>query len=204
MKKSNNFAAVILAAGLSTRMNNFPKPLLKYKNKYFAEIIHHNILKTGINKIIMVIGHSADLVKSELLDKLAPIDFVINENYKSGQITSLQCGLRFLKDKTILEKSEITKVLIMLCDLPLVKFETYQQIVDNAKENFSTIPVCNNRGGHPIVIGNLQITEILKAPTDCITKNIIKQLPLNYIPVKDEDIYNDFDYVSDIDKLPAD
>ncbi len=73
MPKNKNFAAVVLAAGLGTRMkSDLPKVLHYLGDMSLAERVIRKIAPLGPEKIIVITGHMAGLVEAELSKKLAP------------------------------------------------------------------------------------------------------------------------------------
>lgn len=71
MPKNKNFAAVVLAAGLGTRMrSDLPKVLHYLGDMSLAERAIRKIAALGPEKIIVITGHKAELVEAELKKKL--------------------------------------------------------------------------------------------------------------------------------------
>ena len=67
MSKNNSFAAVVLAAGLGTRMkSDLPKVLHYLGDMSLAERVIRKIAALGPEKIIVITGHRAELVEAEL------------------------------------------------------------------------------------------------------------------------------------------
>lgn len=84
-------AAIVLAAGESSRMGA-DKALLQYQGRSFLEAIVKNIHEAGIEKIVAVLGyHAAEIQRAVLLQG---VQVVVNSNYRLGQTSSLQAGLR--------------------------------------------------------------------------------------------------------------
>ena len=78
MSTRNSYAAVIAAAGMSSRMGRF-KPLLELGGKPMIRHIADTFRTFGVEKLIVVTGNNA-----ETLEKALPgddIEFVRNERY---------------------------------------------------------------------------------------------------------------------------
>jgi len=74
MPKNNNFAAVVLAAGLGTRMkSDLPKVMHYLGDMSLAERAIRKVAALKPEKIIVVTGHKAALVEAELSEKLGAI-----------------------------------------------------------------------------------------------------------------------------------
>ncbi|MDA8130066.1 MAG: bifunctional UDP-N-acetylglucosamine diphosphorylase/glucosamine-1-phosphate N-acetyltransferase GlmU [Elusimicrobia bacterium] len=73
MPKNKNFAAVVLAAGLGTRMkSDLPKVLHYLGDMSLVERAIRKIALLGPEKIIVITGHKAELVEAELKKRLGP------------------------------------------------------------------------------------------------------------------------------------
>jgi len=54
---------ILLAAGQSKRMQSENKLLKKYKKKYLINHILKSLIKSKVNKIIIVLGHESRKIK---------------------------------------------------------------------------------------------------------------------------------------------
>ena len=76
MAKNKSFAAVVLAAGLGTRMrSDLPKVLHYLGDMSLIERAIRKIAQLGPAKIIVITGHKAELVEAELAKRLGPALF---------------------------------------------------------------------------------------------------------------------------------
>ena len=110
--------AVIVAAGMSTRMKQF-KQLMKIGNLTMAERVVIHFKRAGIRDIVMVTGFHSNLLEESLgyLD----ITFLENENYAHTEmLDSAKIGLRYLKDRC-------DKVLFCPVDIPFFTDETVEK-----------------------------------------------------------------------------
>ena len=104
--------AVIVAAGMSTRMDDF-KQLMKIGNLTMVERVVINFLRTGVKDIVMVTGYRADEVEKSL--RHFGITFLRNEDYETTQMfDSAKMGLNYLKDRC-------EKVLFCPADVPFFR-----------------------------------------------------------------------------------
>ncbi|MBP7652689.1 nucleotidyltransferase family protein [Candidatus Dependentiae bacterium] len=193
---TENIVAVILGAGLSERMNGYPKPLIKFKGKYLTEYIYGNLINLLFEHIIFVAGHKSETVVKHL-NFLKKIKFVTNENYRHGQFSSLKCGLKYIKNNNI----KFEYILILLCDTPFIKLDTYLKLLNSLEENKIIIPSYNYQAGHPVIINKSIFDIMLNASDNSISKEIInsKKESIKYIEVDDENILKDFDNKKDLD-----
>src|SRR5271157_2877014 len=153
MAVDEDLAAIVLAAGYSSRMSDF-KPLLTLGNLTVIEIVIGIFLQAGINDITVVLGHRADDLKSVL----APLHVrcVFNEKYNEGMFSSVAAGLRSLGPV-------VKGVFLLPVDMPLVKSLTIEKIARAYREFGAYIfyPAFMNRRGHPPLIPSTLFPEIL-------------------------------------------
>ena len=90
--------AILLAAGQSKRVPIKNKLLIKYKKKFLINHILSQIIKSKIQKIIIVLGHEHLKVKKLAL-KSKKIQFVVNKKFKSGVASSIKEGLKKNRQK---------------------------------------------------------------------------------------------------------
>ena len=91
------YAAVIPAAGLSSRMGAF-KPLLPLGPKAMIDHVIDTLTAGGVSQVIVVTGHNADLLEMHL--KGRPVQTVFNAGYARNQMfDSVKLGLAFLADE---------------------------------------------------------------------------------------------------------
>lgn len=92
-KKLSRTSAIVLAAGMSTRMGTL-KQLLPYKNTNILNYILGQLKKSYLDQIILVLGYKHEEIKT-LVD-LCGVDLIINSNYTDEMLLSLKLGLEKL------------------------------------------------------------------------------------------------------------
>ena len=143
--------ALIVAAGMSSRMGDF-KPMLEIGSISIAKRIVANFRQAGVEKIVMVTGHNADMLEKHLFGQ--GIIFLRNENYETTQMfDSAKIGLEYLKDK-------VDIILFTPVDIPLFTASTLDKLIlSDAK---IACPVCEGQQGHPIKIDSSLVDIILE------------------------------------------
>ena len=138
-----NVAAILLAAGRSTRMGAF-KPLLPFGNKTVIESCI-DYLRTGdVETIVVVLGHRAEEVRKQLA-KL-PITFAHNNDPTSEMGASIAAGVRDLPNA-------VEATLIALCDYPAVPAKVVTSLIETWKSGARLVkPTWQDRGGHPVLV----------------------------------------------------
>src|SRR5690554_4236235 len=86
--------AVVLAAGLSSRMGTRNKLLLPFHGEAILRRVVRACLAVCDLPVRVVTGHEADRIAALLAD--LPVVLVHNPDYRAGQMTSLVAGLRAL------------------------------------------------------------------------------------------------------------
>ena len=139
--KMRKTGAVIVAAGLSSRMKAF-KPSLPFGDSNVANHTVTKLLKVGINPITIVTGHMAEELKECICYE--GIRYVHNDNYDSTQMfDSVILGVEDIKDLC-------DRILIMPMDLPAILTSTLEKMLRIDAGMIRTS--YNGRPGHPIII----------------------------------------------------
>ena len=161
--------AILLAAGQSKRLKDENKLTKLFKGKPLINHILFSLIKSKVNKIIIVLGFEHLKIKTKLL-KSKKINFVINKNYKKGMSSSIKTGL-----KKIPKNSK--GFLIVLGDMPNITKTTINKICLSITRSDKEIilPKFKNRTGNPIGFKHSMIKNIYKIKGDRGAKNIIKK-----------------------------
>lgn len=191
-----DFAAVILAAGLSSRMKEF-KPLLPVDGRSALEGLAESVRGAGIEDMVVVTGHLRERLVP-VLEKCR-IPEARNEAYESGMFSSIQAGL----DAARRAFSEKKGYLLMPVDCPLISIETMKTLMEAASGEGRTqpagdcffVPVFEGKKGHPLLIPASRLEEILAAEPAGGLKSVTDRNPEGMIrvPVTDEGCVLDMD-----------
>ena len=185
--------AILLAAGQSKRLKNENKLIKLFKKKLLINYILSSLIKSKVNKIIIVLGFEQLKVKKKLL-KSKKIKFVINKNYKKGISSSIKTGLRSLSKRN-------KGFLIVQADMPNITKTTINKIIllinKSPKEIF--LPRFKNRAGNPIGFKKSMIKNINKIKGDRGAKNIIKKnsKKIKFININSKSILTNFNTKKD-------
>ncbi len=195
MTQTPDIAAVILAAGMSTRMGGRLKQLLPFgtDERPMIDVVVSRVV-AQVDRVIVVLGHRADDIAPLLKDYSA--ELVVNERYKQGMITSVQCGIR--------AAGEARGYLICLGDQPGLGEQTLGLVLERAKHMRKgiAIPVCDGHRGHPIYLSKHYRTEILGLPHSVGLNQVTGAHPdeTEQIQVPDESILIDVDTPQEYDE----
>jgi len=148
-------AALVVAAGLSSRMEKF-KPFLELGDKTIIEWVVETLQSAGISKIVLVTGFRAAEMEQMLSGR--GLIFARNEHYTDTQMfESVKIGLQVLE-------GQCGRFFILPGDLPLFRRYTLESIL-SAQEKTSAgvvIPSFSGKRGHPILVSENKISQILE------------------------------------------
>ena len=184
--------ALIVAAGMSSRMGEF-KPMLSIGSISIAQRIIATLSQAGVSKIVMVTGYNATALERHLTGN--GIIFLRNTDYETTQMfDSVKIGLRYLQDKC-------DRILLTPVDVPLFTAKTARTILDSSA--LLACPMCEGKQGHPILIANSLIPEILNDCGEMGLKGAMDRcsVPLHRIEVDDPGTIHDADTPEDYSQL---
>ncbi len=146
-----SLAGLILAGGASTRMGS-PKALLACQGETFLDRLI-GILASYCEPVIVVLGHRAETIRAGL-SRAGQATFVVNKNYRDGQLSSLQCGLAAVPAAS-------DGVLFTPVDHPAVAPATVAALAAAFERRAGklVIPRFRGRHGHPVCCARELIPE---------------------------------------------
>lgn len=150
--------AIVLAAGESRRMGS-PKMLLPYNGTTVIGQVIENVLAAGVTDTLVITGAERDeIIKA--IDRY-PVRHGHNDNFRSGMLSSVQCGFAFLPD-------DCHAALIMPGDQPMIGAREIKRVIKAWKESGKGIvmPACNGKRGHPLVVDLKYRAEVLSLPEE--------------------------------------
>ena len=142
-------AAVVLSAGLSSRMGGEPKALLRIDERdCFVTRIVRSLVEAGITEIVVVLGHEAARVKAAVEHSGLPARCILNDDYERGQFSSVIAGL------DAVDRLGVDGLLLALVDAPLFAPSTVRAIVDRFERSRAPVvrAVHGSEHGHPVLI----------------------------------------------------
>ncbi len=192
-------AAIIPAAGLSSRMGKF-KPLLPIGQYLCLEKPILTFKDVGDIDIKVVAGYKAHLLAPVL--QRHKVDMVINPAYqKKGMLSSIQAGLQALQ-------GDIDAFFVLPADCPLVRPKTIKAMIRHYDDTKGEIihPCFRGKKGHPPLITAKLIPKILRScPDEDNLRSILRNSDCKTIlmDVNDPGILQDMDFRSDYERLVA-
>lgn len=182
--KTNRFAAIVLAAGFSSRMESF-KPLLPIGGETITDRLISTFRQNGV-EVCLVVGWRQHELRAHI--KTQNVRIVENSYYHLGMFTSIQAGLRCLRDG-------YEAFFVMPVDIPLVRPFTIWCLLEATKRHPDKLiyPVFNKIRGHPPLIPAAILPDILACQKDDGLKAVLDAHKETAVEVKVPDINITFD-----------
>jgi putative nucleotidyltransferase with HDIG domain len=186
-------AALILAAGYSSRMGRF-KPLLSLGGKSAIEWAIAGFQDAGIPRISVVTGHEADAIESML--RGTGIGVVHNPSYDKGMYSSVQAGLASLS-------AGVQACFLLPVDIPLVRASTIDALASRYESKPAAVIYPNFHGqrGHPPLIARDLFADVLSGNGDGGLRAFLQRHSADEVAVADEGILLDMDTPEDYARL---
>src|SRR5947209_12730301 len=122
MDKTRSTAAIILAAGSSSRMGDGRhKLLLPLDDRPVLAHVIDATLSSQARPVVIVLGHNADQVRSQIATytEHPAITLIENQDYLQGMSTSMRSGLQAIISYDY-KNYNVDSALILLGDQPLL------------------------------------------------------------------------------------
>jgi molybdenum cofactor cytidylyltransferase len=168
-EKGRKVAAVVLAAGRSTRMGAVNKMLAEIGGKPLVRIAAEQALASRAKPVIVVTGHERERVEQALSG--LPLSFVHNPDYAEGLGTSLKAGIAAVP-------GESDGAIVCLGDMPQVDAGLIDKLLaafDPARGALVVVPSINGRRGNPVVWARRFFGELMAVTGDVGARYLIGQ-----------------------------
>lgn len=148
-------SGILLAAGESKRMQPAFKPLLKWGKRTVIGECVHQMRNSSLADIFVVLGHREADIRSSLAG--TGVQFVVNDEYQKGMLTSVKTGLAMLGPNT-------DAVLISLVDQPMIKTDLINKLIEAYGDGSKgiIIPTYQGKHGHPVIVSTNYVEEIMQ------------------------------------------
>ena len=189
---------LVLAAGRSSRMGR-AKATLPLGSDTFLTRIVRTFLDAGVDDVVVVVGHEADVVAQSFAASGLPARFVVNREYDRGQLSSLVAGLG------VVDRPGVVAALVTLVDVPLFAAATVRAVIDRYRETGAPIvrPTSGDRHGHPFLVDRLLFDELRGADPALGPKPIVRAHATRAgdLPIEDEGAFIDIDTVEEYERV---
>ena len=197
-KSFARITAIVPAAGLSSRMGQ-NKLLMPFAGKSLIERAVDTLMTSGVDEIVVVLGHEANLLRSRLEGKR--VHFVDNPDYRAGLSTSVRAGMEaapkgadammiYLADQPLLEADEVRRLILAFAEAR----RAGKSIV---------VPFFCNKRGNPVILDASYREMVLDVVGDVGCRRIIKRHPEQVFAVQMETdhVVRDVDTPEDFESL---
>jgi putative nucleotidyltransferase with HDIG domain len=191
----SRLAAIVLAAGYSSRMTEF-KPLLPLAGSTALERCIGLLRAAGVAEVIAVLGHRAEELQP--LTERAGARCILNQRFEQGMFSSILAGSRSLPGC-------VEAAFVLPADIPLVRPNTIRQMAAAfvTRRAGMVYPVFEGLRGHPPLIARKILDEAAEGGavgplSDLLARHESEAIGL---PVADQGIHMDMDTPADYEAL---
>jgi molybdenum cofactor cytidylyltransferase len=160
-------AAIILAAGRSTRMGGPNKLLARFAGAPLIRRVAENALASSADPVIVVTGHRAGDISKALVG--LNVRVVDNPDFAEGLATSLKAGLAAVPESA-------NGALVLLADMPGVTAEIMDRLIATFRAKATpaiVLPTVGGKRGNPVLWSRAFFPELLAVTGDTGARHII-------------------------------
>jgi molybdenum cofactor cytidylyltransferase len=176
-KPTRRLAAIVLAAGRSTRMGGPNKLLAEISGRPLVRIAAEEALASRARPVIVVTGHQRERVEAAL-NGLA-LTIVRNPDYAGGLSTSLKAGIAAVP-------ADADGAIVCLGDMPQVDAALIDRLLaafDPEKGALVVVPSIDGKRGNPVVWSRRFFPELASIEGDTGARHLIATYPEAVIEV---------------------
>ncbi len=186
---NRNVAAVILAAGRSTRMGGPNKLLAELSGKPLVRIVTEQALASGASGVIVVTGHQAAEVEKALAG--LKVKFVRNPDFAAGLASSVKTGIAAVP-------ADADGAVVCLGDMPLIDARLIDRLIEAFapdRGNLIAVPVSDGRRGNPVLWSRRFFDELMTLDGDIGARHLIAKhnQAVAEVPVEGDGAFLDID-----------
>jgi molybdenum cofactor cytidylyltransferase len=164
---NRNVAAIILAAGRSTRMGGPNKLLAELGGKALVRIVTEQVLASKAQGVIVVTGHQAAEVQKAL--RGLKVTFVHNPDFADGLASSVKTGIAAVP-------ADADGAVVCLGDMPLISAHLIDRLIEAFapdRGNLIAVPVSDGRRGNPVLWSRRFFNELMTLDGDIGARHLI-------------------------------
>ncbi|MEW6640108.1 MAG: molybdopterin-binding/glycosyltransferase family 2 protein [Pseudomonadota bacterium] len=182
-------AAVVLAAGRSTRMGGPNKLLAELGGKPLVRIVAEHALRSKAASVVVVTGHQADAVRAALAG--LDVTFVHNPDFASGLASSVKAGVAAVP-------ADADGAVVCLGDMPMVETALINRLIeafDPDRGALIAVPVSDGRRGNPVLWSRRFFPELMTLDGDTGARHLIARHgeAVAEVPVEGKGAFLDID-----------
>jgi molybdenum cofactor cytidylyltransferase len=198
-EKGKRIAAIVLAAGRSTRMGAINKLIAEIGGKPLVRIAVEQALASHAAPVIVVTGHEREKVEAALAG--LPVRFAHNAGYAEGLGSSLRAGIAAVP-------KEADGVIVCLGDMPQVDAQLIDKLLaafDPEKGALVVVPSIGGRRGNPVVWARRFFADLMTVQGDIGARHLISSYPeaVVEVPVAGDAALTDVDTPESLSAVKA-
>ena len=190
-RKQPQVAAVVLAAGGSTRMGR-TKQLLPLDGQPMVRRVVQAVCAAGLAQVVVVLGAQAEAISEALTD--LPVEIVVNHAWAAGLSTSVRAGLAALR-------AEVQAALMVLADQPALSPGLIHRLVERYRASGAPIvaPAFGGQRGNPVLFDRRLFAELAAVEGDQGGRVLLRAhaTQVEWVTVDDRAILLDIDTPDD-------
>ena len=171
VKPGRRLAAIVLAAGRSTRMGGPNKLLAEINGRPLVRIAAEEALASRARPVIVVTGHQRELIETAV----SGLELVIvhNPDFANGLSTSLKAGIAAVP-------ADADGAIVCLGDMPQVDAKLIDRLLsafDPEKGALVVVPTIDGKRGNPVVWSRRFFPELATLEGDTGARHLIASYP---------------------------
>ena len=166
-EKGRRIAAVVLAAGRSTRMGAINKLIAEIGGKPLVRIAAEQALASRAKPVTVVTGHERERVEAALAG--LPVRVVNNPDYGEGLGSSLKAGITAVP-------ADADGAIVCLGDMPQVDSQLIDRLIaafDPERGALVVVPTFDGRRGNPVVWSRRFFHDLMSIAGDIGARHLI-------------------------------
>jgi molybdenum cofactor cytidylyltransferase len=164
-----NVAAVILAAGRSTRMGGPNKLLAELGGKALVRIVAEQVIASKATSVTVVTGHQSAEVEKALAG--LKVSFVHNADFATGLASSVKVGIGAVP-------ANAAGAVVCLGDMPLIDARLIDKLIGAFapdRGGLISVPVSGGRRGNPVLWSRRFFSELMTLDGDIGARHLIER-----------------------------
>ena len=175
--RGRRIAALVLAAGRSTRMGGPNKMIAEISRRPLVRIAAEEALASRASPVIVVTGHQRDQVEAALAG--LPVQFVHNPDFAQGLGTSLRAGVAAVP-------ADADGAIVCLGDMPQVDASLIDRLIaafDPDRAALVVVPTFEGKRGNPVLWSRRFFPDLMAIEGDVGARFLIGRSPEAVIEV---------------------
>lgn len=180
-------AAIVLAAGRSTRMGGTNKLLETFEGKPLVRHAVEAALAAGLAPVVVVTGNQDAQVRSAL--EALGVSFAHNPDFAEGLSTSLRNGVATLG-------GEGDAAVVLLGDMPLVEASLIRRLVaafESHSDAPAVVPTREGEWGNPVLLSRSLFGDVAALSGDAGARKLLASRKESVVELPVEDVSVTFD-----------